>query len=99
MKRTNKTRTALSSMAAAGALALTLATSPAMAFVDYDHSAEGVHDSATRYTGSPMPSGGFIDYDHSASAKPSESKTIDGHMKTGNCGFIDCDHTASHMGS
>ena len=55
MKNIAKTRTALSSIVAAGAAVLMLAGSPAMAFVDYDHSAEGVKESATRYTGTPMP--------------------------------------------
>lgn len=99
MKSIDNTRTALSSITVAGAFALTLAATPTMAFVDPDHSADGVKQSATRYSGSSMPSGGFVDYDHSASAEPSESKRTDVHAKAGNCGFIDCSHTISPMGS
>ena len=91
MTATKKLSLTLSSLT----IGLVLAASPAMAFVDRDHSAEGVKQSATRYTGSSHPKGGFVDYDHSASAKPSEQSILPGSATHAKCGFLDCDHMAS----
>lgn len=85
----------LSLTVSAMTIGLVLAASPAMAFVDRDHSAEGVSQSATRYTGTSQPRGGFVDYDHSASAGPSEHSILPGSATYAKCGFLDCDHMSS----
>jgi len=87
-----KIRKLLTSATAVGAISLTMAAAPAMAFVDKSHSAQGVQSSATMYTGQPTPSGGFIDHDHTAASGPKQSNKIDGYTKAGQCGFIDCSH-------
>jgi len=93
MKHSISMKKILADTALAGALSLTLITSQAMAsFVDYDHSAEGVHQSASVYTGTPVKSGGFIDHDHSAEAASTGNMAPSGKKSPGMCGFIDCDH-------
>lgn len=93
MKHPISMKNILANIALAGALSLTLAASQAMAsFVDYDHSAEGVHQSASVYTGTPVKSGGFIDHEHSAEGVSTGNRAPSGKTAPGMCGFIDCDH-------
>jgi hypothetical protein len=93
MKHSISMKKILADTALAGALSLTLVASQAMAsFVDYDHSAEGVHKSASVYTGTSMKIGGFIDHDHSAEGVSTGNMAPSGKKAPGMCGFIDCDH-------
>ena len=93
MKHSISMKKILADTALAGALSLTLIASQAMAsFVDYDHSAEGVHQSASVYTGTPVKSGGFIDHDHSAEGVSTGNVMPNRTKAPGTCGFIDCDH-------
>lgn len=80
----------------AGALALSLTATTALAsFVDYDHSAEGVSHNASVYAGTPMKSGAFLDYDHSAESVSNGTMRSNSTTRSGGmCGFIDCDHSA-----
>lgn len=77
--------------ATAGFLALAMAVAPASAFVDPDHSAEGVRDSATMYKGAGSKSSFFVDYDHSAQSIKDNRKSND-KRTSGSCAFVDCDH-------
>ena len=111
MKSTTSLSKSITALSLAGALSMTLATSQAVAsFLDYDHSAASVTESATVYggesmksasmhTGTPMKSNGFIDYDHSAESVSSGSMNTSSGKAPGNCGFLDCDHTLTGMKS
>lgn len=93
MKHSISMKNTLANIALAGTLSLTLVASQAMAsFIDYDHSAEGVHQSASVYTGTPVKSGGFIDHEHSAEGVSTGNAAPSGKKAPGMCGFIDCDH-------
>ena len=96
MKHSISMRNILTDIALAGAFSLTLIAAQALAsFVDYDHSPEGVHHSASVYTGTPMKNRGFIDHDHSAEGVASGHMGTSGSKAPGMCGFIDCDHSSS----
>jgi hypothetical protein len=95
MKHSFSMKSILADMALAGTLTLTLLATQAVAsFVDYDHSPEGVHHSASVYTGTPMKNMGFIDHDHSAEGVSSEYMGPSGSKGPGMCGFLDCDHSS-----
>ena len=111
MKSVTTLTKSITALSLAGALSMTLATSQAMAgFVDYDHSAASVTESAAVYggesmksasmdTGHSMKSNGFIDYDHSAESVSSGTPRSSSGSAPGNCGFLDCDHTLSNIKS
>jgi hypothetical protein len=96
MKQATAMSKLFSTAALAGALAVSLsATTASAAFVDYDHSAEGVSQSASLYSGTPMKSGAFLDYDHSAESITHGAVRANSTSRSGGmCGFIDCDHSA-----
>ena len=111
MKLATSLSKSITALSLAGALSMTLVTSQAVAsFIDYDHSAASVTESAAVYggdsmksasmdTGDSMKSNGFIDYDHSAESVSSGSTRSSSGSAPGNCGFLDCDHTLSNMKS
>ena len=80
------------------AIALGLGSTSAMAFVDYDHSAEGVKQSASMATSAPK-SGGFVDYTHSAEGLRSGAPATTGKGIAASGGFVDWDHSADSIGS
>lgn len=95
MKQATSINNLITTISLAGVLTLTLAASQAVAsFVDYDHSAEGVSQSASVYTGTPMKSGGFVDYDHSAEGASYGGMRPNSAKAPGMCGFLDCDHSS-----
>ena len=90
----NSMKKIISSIAFTSAIALTAATGTAMAFVDKDHSAEGVLKSSTMYTGSGSMPSRFVDYDHTPEGVKEKASGPQNWKSAGNCGFLDCDHTA-----
>ena len=103
MKTSTQTQhNGLAALATCCAIALGTGSSGAMAFVDYDHSAEGVKHSATStviqgHTG-PKP-GGFVDYDHSAEGVDPNAPANNSGRSIATGGFVDWDHSAESIRS
>ncbi len=96
---TQKSRIGLTALATCCAIALGMTSTSAMAFVDRDHSAEGVKSSATMYKGSGSKSGGFVDYSHSAESVRTGPAPTTGNTTASTGGFIDRDHSAEGVRS
>lgn len=93
MKHSISMRNILTDIALAGTLLLTLISAQAMtSLVDYDHSPEGTHQSASVYTAAPMKNGGSIDQHHSAESSSSGHVGPSSSKAPGMCGFLDCNH-------
>lgn len=73
------------------AVAFGLGATSAAAFVDHDHSAEGVKYSASMVTTAPR-GGGFVDHDHSAQGLRDGAPATTGERISASGGFIDWDH-------
>jgi hypothetical protein len=87
-------RKMISSIAFTSAIAMTAATGSVMAFVDKGHSAEGVKKSGSIYSGSGSKPSRFVDYDHTPEGIKGKSSGPQDWKSAGNCGFLNCDHTA-----
>ncbi len=100
MNKTDRSfRNGLAALTTCCAVALGMSSTSAMAFVDYDHSAEGVKASATMYSGSGSKSGGFVDYSHSAEGLRSGPAPTTGDTTASSGGFLDHDHSAEGIRS